>query len=295
MESKLTIIIPAYNEADALPAVLPSLVLNCKEKGWKIIIVNDGSADDTKKVLQAFQSEEILSVIHHKVNRGYGGAIKTGILACNTELCATFDADGQHSFQSLVTLFQKMNETDADLVIGNRIGRSSSGLFRETGKYIIRKLANFLIPLHISDINSGLKLYRTDLAKRYLPLCPNSMAYSDIISLIFVSQKHLVLEHPIEVSHRIAGESTIGVKTAFQTVIEIINILMLFNPLRLFLPLSILFAIVTTIWEIPLLLKGNGLSVGSLFGYIVAFIIFLLGLIAEQLGLIRKLIIYKND
>jgi len=181
------------------------------------------------------------------------------------------------------------------MVVGNRIGSQSSGAFRETGKWVIRQIAKFLMPIKIDDINSGLKMYDTRLAQKYIALCPNSMAYSDIITLIFISQKHLVLEEKIEVSKRVAGKSTIGVKTAFQTVIEIINILMLFNPLKIFIPLSISFFLLTTIWELPLLIKGNGLSVGSLFGYVFSFVVFLLGLIAEQLGLIRKLIINKHE
>lgn len=295
MDAILTIIIPAYNEAESLPLVLPPLIKYCTEENWKIIIVNDGSADKSDEVLANFSMEPILKVVNHKVNRGYGGAIKTGIENTSTKYCVTFDADGQHQMASLKKILSKMQSSDADMIVGNRIGSQSSGLFRETGKWIIRQIAKFLMPIKIDDINSGLKMYDTQLAQKYIALCPNSMAYSDIITLIFISQKHLVLEEKIEVSKRVAGKSTIGVKTAFQTVMEIINILMLFNPLKIFIPLSISFFLLTTMWELPLLIKGNGLSVGSLFGYVFSFVIFLLGLIAEQLGLIRKLIINKHE
>lgn len=295
MESILTIIIPAYNEAESLPLVLPPLIQFCKTENWKIIIVNDGSSDSSDQVLGNFHSEPILKVVKHKVNRGYGGAIKTGIENVETKYCVTFDADGQHQVSSVKKILEKMELSDADMIVGSRIGSTSSGLFRETGKWIIRKIAKILMPINITDINSGLKMYNSSLAKKYIAICPNTMAYSDIITMIFISQKHLVLEEKIEVSKRLAGKSTIGVKTAFQTVIEIINILMLFNPLKIFIPLSLAFALITTIWQIPIFIKGNGLSVGALFGYIFAFVIFLLGLIAEQLGLIRKLIISKND
>jgi len=295
MNAILTIIIPAYNEAESLPMVLPPLINYCKEANWRIILVNDGSTDNTNEVLKQFSDSSELKIVQHKVNRGYGGAIKTGIENTDTKYCVTFDADGQHQMNSINRILDKMQSTDADMIVGNRIGSQSSGLFRETGKWIIRQIAKFLMPINIDDINSGLKMYDTFLAKKYITLCPNSMAYSDIITLIFISQKHLVLEEKIEVSKRVAGKSTIGIKTAFQTVMEIINILMLFNPLKIFIPLSVSFFLLTTLWELPLLLKGNGLSVGSLFGYIFSFVIFLLGLIAEQLGLIRKLIINKHE
>ena len=295
MESLLTIIIPAYNEAESLPMILPSLIEYCKNQNWKIIVINDGSNDNSDIVLSQFAIEPIFKSIAHKVNRGYGGAIKSGIEQVSTKYCVTFDADGQHQIASVERMLAKMIDTDADMIVGNRIGSNSSGAFRETGKWIIRQIAKLLMPIKIKDINSGLKMYDSALAKKYIALCPNSMAYSDIITMIFISQKHLVLEEKIQVEKRVAGKSTIGVKTAFQTVMEIINILMLFNPLKIFIPLSIAFFLLTTLWELPVLLRGNGLSVGSLFGYIFSFIIFLLGLIAEQLGLIRKLIINKHD
>jgi glycosyltransferase involved in cell wall biosynthesis len=295
MDALLTIIIPAYNEAESLPVILPPLIEYCRNENWKIIVINDGSKDDSKFVLDQFSLDPIFKSVAHKVNRGYGGAIKSGIEQVATKYCVTFDADGQHLIANVKTMLAKMIATDADLIVGNRIGSNSSGAFRETGKWIIRQIAKFLMPIKIKDINSGLKMYDSALAKKYIAICPNSMAYSDIITLIFISQKHLVLEEKIQVEKRLAGKSTIGVKTAFQTVMEIINILMLFNPLKIFIPLSIAFFLITTLWELPVLLRGNGLSVGSLFGYIFSFVIFLLGLIAEQLGLIRKLIITKND
>jgi hypothetical protein len=142
------------------------------------------------------------------------------------------------------------------------------------------------VPIH--DLNSGMKLYRTDLAKKYIYLTPDSMSFSDIITLIFINNRHLVLETPITVEKRKHGKSTIGIDTAFQTIMEIINIMILFNPMKIFLPLSILCFISTAFWAIPLLFQGMGLSIGSLLGIIAAVIFFLLGLIAEQLSQIRK-------
>lgn len=295
MTSKLTIVIPAYNESESLPTVIPCLLEICEKENWQIIIVNDGSTDETKMILLPWENHPRIAVIHHKVNKGYGGAIKTGIENTVTPFCVTYDADGQHHAESVKFLLNCMEDSNADLIVGARPKKYSSGILRQTGKWMIRKLAKFLLPLNIHDLNSGMKIYQTDLAKRYLPLCPNSMAYSDTITLIFISQKHLVLEKPIQVNARIAGESTIGVNTALQTVIEIINILMLFNPLKIFIPTALFFFLLTSFWQIPIFLKGNGLSVGALLGYVFSFVIFLLGLIAEQLGLIRKLILHKYE
>ncbi|MBN8702023.1 MAG: glycosyltransferase family 2 protein [Bacteroidetes bacterium] len=294
MESLLTIVIPSYNEEQSLKHLLPTVLAFSKKHNFSLVVVNDGSTDASKLVLDAFLLDyPIFRVIHHKVNRGYGGAIKSGIEACASKYVITIDADGQHNLEDIEKMVSVLKSTDADMVVGNRAG-GYNHRFRETGKWIIRKTAKFLMPLHIKDLNSGMKLYSVPMAKKYLHLCPNSMAYSDIITLIFISQKHLVVETPITINQRMAGKSTIGIKTAFDTIMEILNIVMLFNPMRIFLTLSVLIALLSLAWEIPIFLRGNGLSVGALLGFTVSIFLFLLGLIAEQLGLLRRLVINKD-
>jgi len=197
------------------------------------------------------------------------------------------DADGQHSVADIEKLFSLMLDRDADLVVGSRQS-SKTSYYRGVGKFIIRTLARILMTVPINDLNSGMKLYRTDLAKKYIYLAPDSMSFSDIISLVFINNRHLVLEIPIIVEKRQHGKSTIGIDTAFQTIMEIINIMILFNPMKIFLPLAILCFTISGFWGVPLLLHGMGLSIGSLLGIVSGALFFLLGLIAEQLSQIRK-------
>src|SRR5262249_49317373 len=119
-------------------------------------------------------------------------------------------------------------------------------------------------------------------------LCPDSMAYSDIITLTFVSQRHMVLEIPVNILERKSGKSTISTRTAFQTVLEIVNMIMLFNPLKVFLPLSILSIATGIAWGLQFMLASKGLSPGALLALVVGVFFLLLGLIAEQLSYIRK-------
>jgi glycosyltransferase involved in cell wall biosynthesis len=286
--TQLTVIIPAYNEAENFVIILPRLIDFCNQRNWKIIIVNDGSKDKSKKILAEYPLTENFKVIHHKLNKGYGAAIKTGIANCDTEYCITIDADGQHRFEDIEKLFAVMKSKDADMIVGSRKGIKSASYLRGIGKSIIRTLAKMLMPVPIHDLNSGMKIYRTDLAQEYLCLAPDTMAYSDIITLVFINHRHLVLEEPITINPRLKGTSTIGMQTAFQTVMEIINILVLFNPMKIFLPISLITLILSLIWGVPLILKGHGVSTGTLLGVISAVIFFVLGLIAEQLSLIRR-------
>jgi glycosyltransferase involved in cell wall biosynthesis len=282
----LTIVIPAYNEEKSLTKFLPLVIAFCKQKAHKLIVVNDGSKDGTAGVLAAFSGESLLNVIHNKVNTGYGGAIKKGVRSANTDFVVTIDADGQHNLDDVAKLLQKAIETDADMVVGNR--GKTSGYYRGLGKWLIRKIARVLMPMHIEDINSGMKLYDTSLGKKYLSICPETMAYSDIILLAFIYKRHLVVEMPITINPRTEGTSTINAMTAIDTVKEIVNIVVLFNPMRVFLPVGSLFIIASILWDIPIFLRGSGISVGALLGIMTGIIFYFFGLIAQQISAFRK-------
>jgi hypothetical protein len=108
-----------------------------------------------------------------------------------------------------------------------------------------------------------MKLYRVDLARRYLPLCPDSMSYSDIIALTFLHRRHSVIEEPIRLNQRVDGTSSVSTATAFETVLDILHILMLFNPMRIFLPVSAVCILVGLAWGIPIILDKRGRERGG--------------------------------
>jgi glycosyltransferase involved in cell wall biosynthesis len=283
----LSVVVPVYNEAAALPAVLEELVPYCRARGWQLILVDDGSTDGTAALLEDCVFLPGVTVLRHKINRGYGGALKTGLLQARTDFAVTIDADGQHTLSDIDELLDFALERDADLVVGKRTDHSHSGMYRNIGKWLIRRFAGLLMPIHISDLNSGFKLYRTPLVRRYLSICPDSMAFSDVISLIFIKKRHLVLEHGITIRRRSGGKSTITTFTALQTVMEIINIAMLFNPLRIFLPLAAFCITFGFAWGLPIMLRARGVSVGAMLAIVTGLFCFFFGLIAEQLSALR--------
>lgn len=292
---ELTVVIPVYNEAQSLPRFLPELVETCRARNWQLILVNDGSKDETARILAQFEGESLVRVLHHKVNRGYGGALKTGLSSARTRYVVTMDGDGQHAVSDLDVVHQFAVGNDADMVIGSRAVMEHINVYRELGKWIIRTFTRILVPLPVRDLNSGFKLYRTRLVKRYLHLCPDSMAFSDVITLLFINQGHLVLETPIAVRKRIGGASSISTHTAFQTIIEILGLAMLVNPLRIFLPLSIFCISVGLLWGIPFVIAGRGVSIGAMLAIVLGTLFFFLGLIASQLAAIRLHLASFND
>ena len=283
----LTVVIPLYNEGENLSSFAAHTIETCRNRGWKVIFVNDGSGDNTKQILDSLEISADVKIVHHKVNRGYGGALKSGIGQADTPYLVTIDGDGQHSLDDVERVFRFALEKDADMVVGKREGTYASGLYRSLGKFIIRTFTRTLMPLPITDLNSGFKLYRTDLAQRYITVCPDTMAFSDIATLVFLNERKLALEYPIRIFPRQGGQSTITTRTAFETVMQILNISVMFNPPRVFLPISMFCILVGMGWGIPIVLSGRGVSVGAMLAIVAGLLFFVLGLLAGQLSAIR--------
>jgi glycosyltransferase involved in cell wall biosynthesis len=288
MESELTVVLPVFNEQSALPAVLPGLLSYCAERGWRVILVNDGSTDETARIIADHARHPSLSVVTHKVNRGYGGALKSGIANARTEFVLTMDADGQHHLEDIDRLVRVLHDENADMVVGSRRGQRGASAYREFGKWIIRTVARMMMPVPIHDINSGFKVYRTQPAAIVTALCPDSMAFSDLMTLIFVYARMKVLEAPIGISERIGGTSTISTRSALQTLQELVNITMLFRPIRVYLPLALACFAIGIPWAAYFLLEGRGLSVAAMLVLVTGLLLTFIGLIGEQVAMLRR-------
>jgi glycosyltransferase involved in cell wall biosynthesis len=289
MENKLTIIIPAYNEEESLKTFFPEVIDFAGKNNFSVILINDGSADGTRSMAESIAAGNTnVKIINHKVNKGYGAAIKSGISMAETPFIVTIDGDGQHYLEDILKLLFKLNESDADMIIGSRKGRKIKNYYRHIGKSIIRNFAKLIMTVPIYDINSGMKLYDSTLAKKYILLCPDDMAFSDIIALIFINQKHLVIEEPIQIRKREKGKSTISLSTASKTLLAILHILLLFNPLRFFLPIAFINILFGIGWGLFFLFVNHQVSNGAIISIISGLLFFFIGLIADQISMFRK-------
>ncbi|MDD4310570.1 MAG: glycosyltransferase family 2 protein, partial [Candidatus Cloacimonetes bacterium] len=217
MSKTVSVIVPTYNEEGSIPAVFPELLKYCNARDWKLIIVNDCSTDKTPELLLSYQAMPNVKIVHHKVNKGYGAAIKSGVKAADTDYCVSIDADGQHYVEDLDKVYKTMIANDADMVVGSRKDLKSSNRARGFAKGVIRIFAKTMLPLHIYDINSGMRMFSTEIAREVLHLCPDGMSFCDTFTMTFISFKHLVLEEPINIKERSTGESKASVKTAIET------------------------------------------------------------------------------
>jgi len=285
--AELTIVVPVYNEADALPGFLAELLPFAAALPAEVILVDDGSTDGTRDILAGVAGEHV-TVLRHKLNRGYGGALKSGVAASRTRYTITVDADGQHRPEDVRRLYAAIRSADADMVIGSRRGQQDASALRALGKALIRALAKALMRIPVHDLNSGMKIVDTALAQQVLHLCPDTMAYSDTIALLFINRRGLVLEEPIQVRARQGRPSTIGLRDAIGTVRAIINMVMLFHPLNVFLPAAAALAVFGLAWTLRCYLINHVVSQGAAVLLLSALFTLLLGLLAEQLADLRR-------
>jgi len=279
-DAPVTVVIPAFNEAETIGPVVEQLQKHVDTLVKEVIVVDDGSTDETGEIATRLGA----TVIRHVRNRGYGAALKLGIRRAQTEFVLTMDADGQHSGSQLIPLWHE--HENADMVVGARKKALHSPIWRMPGKWLLSAMANYLMGEKIPDLNSGLRLIRREVALKYLHICPSGFSLSTTMTLALLNRKWRVEWVPIEVSPR-AGRSTVSVATGLETVVLILRLMSLFHPLRVFLPLSVCIGIVGVLWGTPYVLTGGGVSIGAMLAFVTSVLLFSLGLICDQISQLR--------
>jgi len=280
---QVSIVIPAFNEEGGIGRVLEQLQANLPPTVLEVIVVDDGSTDRTLEIAK----KAGVRVLHHKSNRGYGASLKTGIHAAKGAFILTMDSDGQHRMEDITKLCnESTNEDPPTCVIGQRMAILHSSLWRMPGKWFLRWQAQFLTQKKIPDLNSGLRLMKRDILVKYMRLCPQGFSFSTTITMAFLSRGYAVDFMPIEVEKR-TGKSTVSVRTGFTTILLVLRLATLFNPLRIFLPASFICFIGGTAWGVPYVLDNQGITVASMLAILTGVLLFALGLICDQVAQLR--------
>jgi len=288
--NQFSIVMPVYNEEDTLLEAILTLkkFLNKNDYIYEIVCVDDKSTDQSGKILD--ELEEI-TVVHHKKNRGYGGALKTGIKKAKYDTIVIMDSDGQHRAEDIPRLLDAY-EGEECMVIGQRkIYQTKAN--RILGKILLHKIANFIFKEDILDINSGFRVFSKKSASRYLHLCSERFSFSTSITIAYISEYLDIVYVPIEVQKRAGGVSRVNFKTGFRTILKILELGMIFKPLRVVLPLSFIFAFVGTI-SFCFDLYNINLTNTTVFLFSNAVILFISALLAEQINNIRMEIIRRE-
>lgn len=279
----VSIVIPAFNEEQGLAPVLKDLQV-WQARGAEIIVVDDGSTDRTAAVAQ----EGGARVIRHRSNKGYGASLKAGIRAAEREIVVTFDGDGQFDSREIGALVKGLETSD--MVVGVRPQGAGSPTIRKPGKWLLGKTANYLAQTRIPDLNCGFRAVRTETVRRFLNLLPNGFSFTTTLTLAMFKDGYNVDYIPITVRPRRTGTSSVRVADGFNTLLLIVRIIALFDPLKVFLPASaLLFLAAIAYWALDSLKLGRlNLPSGAVVLLVSAVLVFLFGVLADQVSAIRR-------
>ncbi len=203
LQRRLSVVVPAFNEEDGIVASLQALRAGLP--GAEVLLVDDGSTDRTAERTATVPG---VIVIEHRFNRGYGAAIKTGVRAARGEYLAWFDADNEHRVDDLAEMVLRLDRERLAAVIGQRRNPPSSVL-RATGKLLIRAVSGSLRMPAGPDLNCGLRVFRADLLRQYLPLLPDGFSASLTTTMVFIAQGYPTAFHPIRTQPRIGTSKVV--------------------------------------------------------------------------------------
>ena len=277
LTTKISIVIPARNEAVSLRLMLPRLVelMNYAE----IVVVDDGSTDDTCAVC----AESNVKRLFHPYPKGNGAAIKTGARAAHGEIIVFMDADGQHQPEDIPALLDKLAE-GYDMVVGARKSGSHAGAHRAVANDVFSRLASWMVMHPIEDLTSGFRAVRAGKFRKFLYLLPNGFSYPTTITMSFFRAGYGVAYVPIHTPRRIGKSHIRPLRDGVRFLLIIIKIGTLYSPQRLFLPISASFFLTGLGYYLYTYMYVGRFTNMSALLFISAIFTFLIGIVSEQIS-----------
>lgn len=281
---KISIVLPAKNEAGAIGQTVKTLKqLNRVDE---VIVVNDGSIDDTAKIAKYAGAK----VITHPYSKGNGAAIKTGARNALGDIIVFMDADGQHNPNDIFLLIEKI-EQGYDLVVGARQKGSQASVGRGIANKLYNNLATYMSDHPVEDLTSGFRAVRAEKFREFIYLLPNGFSYPTTSTMAFFRAGYSVAYVPIHAAKRIGKSHIHPIKDSVRFFLIIFKIATLYSPLKLFLPFAVLLFFLATSWYGYTLYEYQRFTNMSALLYTGSIMIFLMGLISEQI----TALMYKKD
>ncbi len=281
----ISIVVPVYNEEESIVKVVSDIEKAMKSTSipFEILIVNDGSTDRTQEsISSAFNGNKHVVLVSHDTNRGVGIARNTGIERAGFNIVGMIDADETYPAEAIPSLFEKIGSYD--MAVGARTKEMGSlRLMRRMAKSFIRSLANYLFNTSIPDLNSGLRVFKKELAVKYFYLLPPGHSWVSTITLAFLANGHTVCFVPISYFPRKRGRSSFHpVIDTYNYLILILRAITYFDPLKVFMPFFLILfigGIVKT--GLDILFYGHGIQESDIIILISAFLVLSVGLLSD--------------
>lgn len=235
----VTVVVPCFNEEGCVAETARQLrnAFRAGNRPFEILFIDDGSTDQTGPVLDTIADGRVIRVLHHRRKRGYGFSLKDGIEHATHDLIAIIDADGTYPVSRLSELIDAMES--ADMVVGARTGEVVHvPPLRRPAKWFLRRLACHLANEDIPDLNSGMRVMRRDVVRRFQNILPDGFSFTTTITLAMLTQGYEVRYIPIDYARRIGRSSIRPVRDTLNFLTLIVRTALCFKPLRVFAPAS---------------------------------------------------------
>ena len=279
-----SVVVPVYNEEDAVRISLDRIRdLKLHEK-FEFIYIDDGSVDSTYDIIREYP----VKTIRHTANKGYGAALKSGIRHALGAKLILMDGDGQHDPKYIEEIDGLLD--DYDMVIGERTAGSFQVKRRKAGMKIIRRVGEILVEQKLPDYNSGYRGFHADQIRAMLHIMPNGFSFSTTSTLAYLKEGYNIATLPIEVSKRIGRKSNVRLmKDGTKTFMLIFRIIMLFNPLKVFLPASITIFLAGFGFGLYGYIAFDRFSNGAMLLTVLGMFLFFIGLLADQIAIMNRM------
>jgi glycosyltransferase involved in cell wall biosynthesis len=281
---QISIVMPAKNEAVNLRKLLPNLLSKFPEA--EIVVVNDGSTDDTVSLCQSLG----VTVVTHQYSKGNGASIKTGARAAKGETIVFMDGDGQHKPEDIERLLAVYRQGH-DMVVGARSAATQASMGRLVANTLYNRLASRIAEQQIKDLTSGFRVVNRHKFLKFLYLLPNGFSYPTTITMAFFRAGYSVSYVDIEAGKR-EGKSHINLlKDGLRFFIIIFKIGTLYSPLKIFMPVALSFFGTGLGYYLYTFYRYHTFTNMTAVLFISAIIVFLIGLVSEQV----TTLLYKDS
>jgi len=280
----VTIIIPACQEAEIIADVIGQvrLTMDRLNRSYEILVIDDGSKDDT--ALKAKNAGA--RVISHPYNIGNGAAVKTGIRQAKGRILVMMDGDGQHNPEDIPALLEKIEQYD--MVVGARTGDSDSHLHRDMANGFYNLFASYICKRKIQDLTSGFRAVRTDIARQFVAMLPNTFSYPTTITMAVIHAGYSLAYVPIRTNRRVGKSKIRLIADGSRFLLIILKIATLLSPMRVFLPVSfIIFLTGVGYGLFKTLFMDGRYGPTSAMLITMSVVVFMVGLVSEQVAQMR--------
>ncbi len=277
---KVSVVIPVHNEEASLGTVLEG-INRVKGKDWEVIVVDDGSEDGSATIAR----KKGAKVLSHPYCIGNGAAVKTGIRKAKGEIVVLMDGDGQHNPEEIPGLLEEIRRYD--MVVGVRDWNSQADSLRGFGNKVYNLLASYVTGRRIPDLTSGFRAVRRKVLSRYLYLFPNTFSYPATLTLAMIRSGHSVAFVPIKTGKRKGRSKLNPLKDGVRFFLIIAKIATLFSPFRIFLPISGILFVSGVLYYLYWFFTARRFTNMALLLILLSVIVFLMGLISEQINQLR--------